>query len=144
MSTVLRGSCHCAAITLDVTLSQSASQYTPRACDCAFCRRHGASWLSDAQGRLTLRARDDASVTRYRQGSEQAEFIACAQCAVLVAVVCDVDGRRYAAVNARALDPDRVAGFAPEQTASPQQLPAADKLARWRQLWFADVRMDIG
>lgn len=144
MSTELRGGCHCGALTLDVALSQAASQYTPRACDCAFCRRHGASWLSDAQGRLSLHARDATSVTRYRQGSEQAEFVACAHCAVLVAVVCEADGHRYAAVNARALDPDRVAGFAPEQVASPQQLPAADKLARWRQLWFADVRFDVG
>lgn len=144
MSTVLGGGCHCGAIAVEATLSQPPSHYAPRACDCGFCRRHGASWLSDAHGRLRLRARDAASVHRYRQGSGQAEFVACVHCNVLLAVTCEADGRHYAAVNARALDPDRVAGFAPEQVASPQRLPADDKLARWRQLWFADVRFDLG
>lgn len=144
MSTVLHGGCHCGAIAVEATLAQAPSQYTPRACDCSFCRRHGAAWLSDAQGRLRLQARDGNALLRYRQGSEQAEFIACAHCAVLLVVRYEADGRDYAAINARALDPDRVTGFAPEQVASPQQLAPADKRARWHQLWFADVRVEIG
>lgn len=132
----LRGGCHCGHLAFDARLTRDTSAYTPRACDCSFCRKHGAAWLSDPQGSLYVRTRGD--VTRYRQGSAQAEFIACPHCAVLVLVTCDIDGRLRAAINARAMEHD--VSFAAEQTASPQQLQADAKRQRWEQVWFADVR----
>lgn len=132
----LQGGCHCGAIALDIELSRPPADYAPRACDCSFCRKHGAAWLSDAAGTLRLRLRGD--VLRYRQGSGQAEFVACAHCAVLLLASSDIDGRTCAAINVRAIDGEP--GFAPEQAASPQRLSAEDKRERWRQLWFHDVQ----
>jgi hypothetical protein len=132
-----RGGCHCGRLAFEALLAQPLSTYVPRACDCSFCRKHGAAWLSDPQGVVALRLRGEP--VRYRQGSGQAEFIACAHCAVLVMVTSDVDGHRYAAINARTLDAS--AGLGAEQTASPQTLAAGQKIERWSQLWFADVRI---
>lgn len=129
------GGCHCGRLVYEARFTRALAEYTPRACDCAFCRKHGAAWLSDADGSLTLRLRGDA--LPYRQGSGQAEFLACPHCAVLVMVTADVDGVKYAAINARTLDDaDRLSG---EQPASPQKLAAGEKIERWSQLWFADV-----
>lgn len=135
MNTPLHGGCHCGRIAFEMTLSQPASEFTPRACDCSFCRKHGAAWLSDARGSLRVRFRGEPTV--YRQGSAQAEFIACAHCAVLVMVRHEHEGRVHAAVNVRALE--EAAGFAVEQASSPQTLAPYAKRERWTQLWFADV-----
>ncbi|MDR0184531.1 GFA family protein [Lysobacter arvi] len=137
MTASLHGGCHCGRIALDVVLSKPASEYTPRACDCSFCRKHGAAWLSDAGGSLRVRLRGEPVV--YRQGSAQADFIACAHCAVLVLVRHEHEGRVHAAVNVRALA--GAAPFADEQPASPQKLAPQEKRERWTTLWFADVRI---
>ena len=131
-----RGGCHCGRLAYEARLTQPLSTYAPRACDCSFCRKHGAAWISDADGDLTLRVRGD--VVRYRQGSGQAEFIACPHCAVVVMVTAEVDGEGYGAINARTLDAS--GELAAERTASPQALDAGQKVERWSQLWFARVR----
>lgn len=133
----LRGGCHCGYLSFEAHLARATSDYAPRACDCSFCRRHGAAWLSDPQGVLLVRTRGE--VVRYRQGSGQAEFIACPQCGVLVLVACEIDGRLRAAINTRAAEHDEP--FAAEQTASPQRLQADAKRERWEQVWFADVQI---
>lgn len=137
----VRGGCHCGYLTFQAHLTRATSDYAPRACDCSFCRKHGAAWLSDPQGAVLVRTRGEA--VRYRQGSEQAEFIACPHCAVLVLVACEIDGRLRAAINARAVehDAEHDEPFATEQTASPQRLQADAKRERWEQVWFADVRI---
>ncbi|MDI9238172.1 aldehyde-activating protein [Lysobacter sp. LF1] len=137
-TTPLRGGCHCGRLGWEARLSQSAATLSPRACDCSFCTKHGAVWFSDAHGSVHLRLRGEP--LRYRQGSAQAEFIACSHCAVLVMVTCLIDERTHAALNARTVDGP--VPFAPEQPASPQRLDADDKRERWSQLWFPDVRFD--
>lgn len=131
----LRGGCHCGAIGVEIETPQAPAAISPRACDCGFCTRHGAAWVSDPRGRLVIRF-EPAQLRRYRQGDELAEFLLCRRCGVLVAVTRE-HGRRYAAVNARALaDGD---GFGPPQPVSPARLAATEKLARWEQAWFAEV-----
>lgn len=136
MNAPLHGGCHCGRIAFEMTLSKPAGEFTPRACDCSFCRKHGAAWLSDAHGTLRVRQRGEAVV--YRQGSAQADFIACPHCAVLVMAMFEYDGRVHGAVNVRTVDETT---FAPEQPASPQRLAPDAKRERWAQLWFPDVRI---
>ena len=137
MSTVaLRGGCRCAALAIEATLERPASAYSPRACDCSFCRERGAAWLSDPNGVLRLVQRNDADALHCRQGSGQADFIACAHCGTLMIAACEIDGHLYAAVNAHVFQGTQ---FAPEQPASPQHLSREAKRERWRQLWFAEV-----
>ena len=132
----LRGGCHCGAVRIALSTTMDPAATAPRACDCSFCVRHGAAYVSDPAGQLVVDAADGA-LHDYRQGSGTARFLLCARCGVLVAVVFEHEGRRYGAANATSLD-ERVA-FAPAVPASPQQLGRDDKVARWLRLWVPDV-----
>jgi hypothetical protein len=50
----------------------------------------------------------------------------------------DSDARLYGTVNARALE--GATKFVAEQAVSPKALPEAEKVKRWRAIWFRDVR----
>ncbi len=130
----IRGGCHCGNISVTAELTRATTEYRPRACDCDFCRKHGAAYLSDPAGSLRIAIRDARATAAYRQGSGTAEFLVCTTCGVLVAVLYR-DDRIYAALNANAV----VAELAPTQPVSPKQLATDDKVARWRAVWFADV-----
>ena len=132
----LGGGCHCGAVRIALTTALDPAATAPRACDCSFCVRHGAAYVSDPSGQLVVEAADGA-LREYRQGSGTARFLLCAHCGVLVAVVFEHDGRRYGAANATSLDAR--GEFAPVVPASPQQLGRDDKVARWLRLWVPDV-----
>ncbi|QNP40056.1 GFA family protein [Lysobacter solisilvae (ex Woo and Kim 2020)] len=126
------GGCHCGALRWTFTSEHALDAFTPRACDCDFCTRHRAAWVSDARGALQLHGAGNAR--HYRQGSAQADFLFCAACGVLVAVTCQgLDGRLRSAINRNSFDQRHLLGA--EAIASPQQLAADAKLARWSQLW---------
>ena len=127
------GGCHCGALRFEFTTTQALTTSPPRACDCDFCTRHRAAWVSDAAGSLRIEA-DGARLRHYRQGSGQAEFLLCTVCGVLVAVMARTDGGRLlGAANRNAFDGREA--FAGETTVSPQQLGPEAKLSRWSQLW---------
>lgn len=137
--TALTGGCHCEAVSVEVRLAKAPGAYAGRACDCGFCTKHGAVYLSDPGG--AMRVQGMAAAGRvYRQGSGSAEFALCGRCGVLVAVSYVEGGRRYGAVNVRVLEGG--AGFAPAVTVSPQRLGAAEKKGRWVEVWFPDVVME--
>ncbi|QRY77116.1 hypothetical protein JVX91_16010 [Pseudomonas sp. PDNC002] len=139
MNYPLQGSCHCGNLAVRLELSRDPADYTPRACDCTFCRRHGAAYISDPHGRLAIHCRSDADSQRYRHGSSTVDFLLCRCCGVLTCVLWKDGGITYAALNAQILDNPVTLG-AP-QPASPAQLPLPERKERWRKLWFADVRI---
>ncbi len=131
------GGCHCGNIRVQLQLTREPAAYRPRACDCDFCRKHSAAYVSDPQGSLHLQIAEAGEAGRYRQGSAQAQLLLCRRCGVLVAVLFEGDGELHAAANARALD--AAVSFGAEQPVSPQILAAADKARRWREIWFHAV-----
>jgi len=131
------GGCYCGNIRFELTLTRAPGDYNPRACDCDFCTKHSAAYLSDPAGSLSVRIGDANLVSRYRQGSEQAEFLVCARCGVLAGVFLEMAGRVYGAVNARAVEGG--VKFGPEQAVSPKKLSPSDKLERWQGVWFPNV-----
>jgi hypothetical protein len=136
----MRGGCHCGNIVLELTLTRSSHSYQPRACDCSFCRKHGAAYVSDPQGALRIGVREAGETRRYRQGSGQAELLLCRSCGVLVGALLNHAGRLYAAVNARVLD--AAEGFGAEQSVSPRLLSGDEKVKRWQAIWFSNVSID--
>jgi hypothetical protein len=134
----LGGGCHCGNIAVEVELPRAPATYHPRACDCEFCRKHGAAYVSDPQGALRILIRDQRHAGRYTQGSGMAELLLCRNCGVLAGALYAEHGRLYATVNARILDP--AAGqFAAEQPVSPQTLADREKVQRWKDIWFSSV-----
>jgi len=131
------GGCHCGNIRVQLQLTREPAAYHPRACDCDFCHKHSAAYVSDPQGSLHLQIRDAAEAGRYRQGSGQAQLLLCKRCGVLMAALFEADGELHAAANARAVAPP--GSFGMDRVVSPQTLAAADKARRWRELWFHTV-----
>jgi hypothetical protein len=132
----VNGACHCGNIQVDMELTREPHTYDPRACDCDFCRKHGAAYVSDAQGSLRIRIKDEREITRYRQGSGLADCLVCRNCGVLVSVCYRSEGRLYATVNANV-----AAGvnFGTEKSVSPKKLSDSAKVGRWQDIWFSDV-----
>jgi hypothetical protein len=133
----LKGGCHCGNIYVEVVLPRAPSTYNPRACDCDFCRKHGASYISDPQGSVRIQVKDPQQLGKYRQGSGIAECLICRNCGVLVGVVYEAGGRLYAGINSKVID--GTPGFAAEVPVSPKYLSDDKKVVRWKDLWFADV-----
>ncbi|MGH8402005.1 MAG: GFA family protein, partial [Gammaproteobacteria bacterium] len=133
----INGGCHCGNILVELELAHAPENYNPRACDCDFCRKHSAAYVSDPQGSLSCRINDERYCGWYRQGSGIAEFLICTHCGVLVAVLYRNDGQLHAAVNAKAINGGK--GFGMEQSVSPKTLSASEKVTRWQEFWFHNV-----
>jgi hypothetical protein len=135
----LHGACHCGALRVEFGTGQDPATIHPRACDCSFCRKHGAAYVSDPAGSLSVTETVDGMLGDYRQGSNTAQFLLCRRCGILVAVLFVEESRTFGAVNSRCLDSDL--RFGETVSASPQKLGADEKIFRWRQLWIADVKV---
>lgn len=135
----IKGSCHCGNLRVVLGLSQEPGTYQPRACDCSYCTRHAAAYISDAEGSLSLEIEDRRQLKAYRQGSHTADFLLCQNCGVLIGVTYREGRETYMAVNARILNHHVTLGQA--VAASPQKLSAEEKVARWKKLWFRGVAL---
>ena len=135
----LTGGCYCGNIHLTVTLSRERYAVQPRTCDCDFCQKHGAGYVSDPHGSVRIRIKAEREVSRYRQGSDIAELLLCRTCGVLVGALYRDGDQLFGTVNVRALDGH--ADFGANVTVSPKSLSPEEKKARWGQVWFSDVRV---
>ena len=133
------GTCHCGNILLDLQLTKDPASYHPRACDCTFCRKHGAAYISDARGSLRVRINDPHQSGTYRQGNELAEMLLCTRCGVLMGALYRAAGLVYGTVNVRVIE--GAESFGVEKPASPQKLSADEKISRWKDLWFSSVEV---
>ncbi|MCC7167382.1 MAG: hypothetical protein IT565_07410 [Rhodospirillales bacterium] len=137
----LRGGCHCGNITVAFETAIHPEKLSPRACDCSFCRKHGATYVSDPEGSLAIAVGDSAQLAEYRQGSQSARFLICRACGVMVAVLFEAEEGLYGAVNATCLESN--VPLATPQTVSPQKLGPEDKTRRWKKVWTPRVRMMV-
>lgn len=135
------GGCHCGNIAVEIELTKAAGAYRPRACDCDYCVRHAAAYLSDPRGRLTIRVQRESDLGRYRQGDGLADFLVCRTCGVLVGATYADPSGRYAVVNCRAVA--GLSGLGPETPVSPKTLSAEAKTERWKKIWFSDVTLRV-
>ncbi|MFA7432667.1 MAG: GFA family protein [Gemmobacter sp.] len=79
MSEVRRGTCHCGAVEIEVTLADGLA--SARRCDCSFCRRRGAAAVSaPLDGLRVVKGQD--RLTLYRWGSMTAQHWFCATCGI--------------------------------------------------------------
>jgi hypothetical protein len=104
MTTTLRGGCHCGNIKVAFETSIAPSALQLRACQCSFCRRHGAVTTSDPSGRLLIDVGQPEQLQRYRFALGITDFLVCRMCGVYVAAVMEADGRTLGVVNENVLD----------------------------------------
>lgn len=132
-----RGGCHCGRLGVEFRTRQDPATIIPRSCDCSFCSKHGAAYISDPAGSLSVSYSEPDAPTEYLQGSNAARFLLCRHCGVLVAVIFKHASGICGAVNAGCLDGQT--GLGQPVPASPQTLGAEEKVARWLKLWIPDV-----
>ena len=112
-SSVFPGRCHCGALGFSFQTALPVGQWSVRACQCRFCRTHGALTTSDPAGRLTWHVEDGALLQRYRFGLRTADFLLCRRCGVYIGAQIETARGAFGIINALAL------------TAVPQALPRA-------------------
>jgi hypothetical protein len=128
------GHCHCGNLTVEFESARPPAQTPLRTCTCTFCRRHAPTYATDPSGRLAVRWRDPALVSRYRFGLATADFLLCTRCGVFVAAVCEVEGQVLATLNVNVLE-DRSAFTQPPAPVDYDGEDVPARLARRRERW---------
>lgn len=96
---LLNGTCHCGKAEVSFETALPVSEIEVRACQCSFCRRHGAKTVTDPNGELTISA-PAGSLTRYRFGLRSADYLLCSHCGVYIAAVISDGAAERATLNA--------------------------------------------
>ena len=128
------GGCHCGALGYEYRTSLAPSGWSVRACQCSFCRSHGALSSSDPRGSLGFVIRDPARLVRYRFGLRTAEFLICAQCGVYVGALIATPRGQFGIININALQP-QPAGLPPPQAVSYEDEGQLERTARREARW---------
>ncbi len=100
---ILEGGCHCGNLSIRFETALTTAALPLRACQCSFCRARGVLSTSDPAGAVDVSAADGALVQRYRFGLGITDYLICRRCGVYVLAVAEMDGARYAVINANAL-----------------------------------------
>lgn len=125
-------SCLCGKVSVSLTLSNPIENYDPRECDCEFCQLHEIIYISDAKGEFTIGPID--TLTKLKQGSEQATFWQCSSCKQIVAVTCKFTDEIRGAVNGVLFSKE--SKLKTVVTVSPKFLSPTEKRERWSTSWL--------
>jgi hypothetical protein len=120
------GACHCGRLQVGFETAAAPKALTVRACQCGFCRRHGARTVSDPAGRLWVEAGADAPPLIYRFGLQITDYLMCPACGCYVAALMEDGGDVFGIVNIRMLEDE--AAFA--AAGAPRDYDAEDETAR--------------
>jgi hypothetical protein len=99
MSDAFSGQCHCGRVRVGFRASKPDLQV--RACQCGFCRRHGAKNVTDTDGFAEITS--DGSLTRYHFGLMSSEALLCSGCGVYIGSALVADGITRVTLNAQGL-----------------------------------------
>lgn len=134
----IHGSCHCGNIRFSFDRPITGPTIPVRACGCGFCTKHRGVWTSHPNGQFSLRVAEDSLVTRYKFETKTAEFHVCMTCGVAPIVTCEIDGARFAVVNANTFD-DVDKSELVEAAANFEDEAMEDRLARRRRNWTPEA-----
>ncbi len=96
---LLHGQCHCGQIEVSFETAIPVGKLEVRACQCSFCRRHGAKTVTDPDGNLTI-STPPGALNRYRFGFRITDYLLCKNCGAYVAAVMQNGTRELATLNA--------------------------------------------
>ena len=103
MASSYSGQCHCGAIGFVYSTDLPAETWSVRACDCSFCRAHGAHYTSDPNGSVRFCFSKPDLLERYRFGLQTADFLLCRGCGVYIGAVMSSGDGAFAALNLNTL-----------------------------------------
>lgn len=132
---IYRGTCHCGGVAVDYETAVPPGEAEVRACQCSFCRMHGARAVSDPEGRLSFAEKTPGALRRYSFALKTADYILCGTCgAYLGAALSDDAGGGYGIVNILVLDTPEAFTQAPQPFDYDAESVAA-RIARRRERW---------
>lgn len=91
--------CHCGALTARYQTAKTPAEWSIRACQCSFCRAHGAVSTSDPAGTLRFSCSPPDLLQRYRFETGSADFLICRGCGVYLGAQTTRDGKRFGVLN---------------------------------------------
>jgi len=130
----LEGGCHCGRLRVALTTDRAVTELPLRACQCTFCRRHGALTTSDPAGEVVLTVSELPAQGWYRFGTGITELWVCPSCGVYVGGYVESGGQGRAVVNTRALDA-RADFTQPPAAMDYGQETHEERLARRMRVW---------
>ena len=109
------GQCFCGSIGYEYQTAIAASEWSIRACQCAFCRAHNALSTSDPAGTLRFHGANPDNLQRYRFAMRTADFLLCRECGVYIGAVIETALGRFGIINTHSLNvtPADIAAVAP-------------------------------
>jgi GNAT superfamily N-acetyltransferase len=136
----LSGGCHCGSLrfTLFVPASLSAlaalAALAPRACQCTFCRKHGARTVSDPTARARVIVRHPDALVRYRFARRATDSLLCGRCGVYLGGYLEESPQAWITLNANAFDDLSVFSAGATPVSYDEETDEA-RLARRRARW---------
>jgi hypothetical protein len=100
-----RGGCHCGALGFSFQTALRVAEWSVRACQCRFCRAHGALTTSDSSGGLIFHVNDVDLLERYRFGLKTADFLLCKRCGVYVGAQIETPHGAFGIINTLTMTP---------------------------------------
>ena len=97
-----KGACHCGAISVALEFTRPAEATQVRSCQCGFCRRQGATTISDPVGKSTIEIHAGHFST-YRFATQSATSLICGNCGVYAGVFLQDGDRTWSVANVRGL-----------------------------------------
>ena len=136
----IEGRCHCGNIRYVLNWPGDGADIKIRACGCAFCTKHGGSWISHRESELIAEVHDASGVSKYRFGTSTADFYVCSRCGVVPFVTSAIDDHLYAVVNVNTFDGINLSSLA--RTATNFDGEGTDeRLERRKRNWIPNVRI---
>jgi hypothetical protein len=136
----IEGKCHCGNIGYVLDWPGEVSEIKIRACGCTFCTKHGGSWTSHRGAELAAEVRDAALLSKYRFGTQTADFYVCARCGAVPFVTSTIDGHLYAVVNVNTFEGIDASSLARAPTDFDGE-ESGERLERRKRNWIPTVRI---
>jgi hypothetical protein len=95
----IEGGCHCGNLSYVFEASSPIDRLGLRACQCRFCREHGARNVSDPQGSVRIKVREAGKLRRYRFALKTADFLLCSDCGVYIGAMLEDGEAKWMTVN---------------------------------------------
>lgn len=128
------GACHCGALEFTYETRAAPRSWQVRACQCGFCRGHGALSTSDCEGTVRFRYVSPDRLRRYRFALRTADFLVCRECGMYIGTVMMTGAGAVAIVNVNVLR-ERPRGLATARTVNYKNESLEQRRARRREHW---------
>jgi len=138
----IEGKCHCGNITYVLRWPGAGTDIPVRACSCTFCTKHGGVYTSHGDAELAAVIRDEGLVSRYRFGTETAEFYLCSRCGVVPFVTSTIEDNLYAVVNVNSFEGIDPANFSQAVTDFDGETTDS-RLDRRKRNWIPTVTVTV-